>query len=78
VNYNPLNRTAVTVVRKPDSRTANAPEFVDPVSHTALHFDKADRVYHSPDRGVVYPTLRGIPILRESAVVLATGFPGPA
>lgn len=78
VNYNPLNRTAVMVVRKPDSATANAPEFVDPVSYTALHFDAEDRVYHSPERGVVYPTLRGIPILRESAAVLATGFAAPA
>ena len=78
VNYNPLNRTGVTVVRKPDSVMGNAPAFVDPVSHTALHFDVEDRVYHSPERGVVYPTLRGIPILRESAAVLATGFPVPA
>lgn len=78
VNYNPANRTAVTVVRKKEPGIRNAPVFVDPVSYTALHFDDADRVYHSPERGVVYPTLRGIPILRDSAAVLATGFDGPA
>lgn len=78
VNYNPLNRTAVTVVRKPGSAMANAPAFVDPLSRTALQYDPADRVYHSPERGVVYPTLRGIPILRDSAAVLATGFEVPA
>ncbi len=78
VNYNPLNRTAVMAVRKHESADTNAPAFVDPVSHTALHFDAEDRVYHSPQRGVVYPTLRGIPILRASAAVLATGFEVPA
>tara|TARA_R110002110_G_scaffold284987_2_gene499326 strand:- start:82131 stop:83048 length:918 start_codon:yes stop_codon:yes gene_type:complete len=78
VNYNPLNRTAVTVVCKSEAGIMNAPTFVDPVSYTALHFDDADRVYHSPERGIVYPTLRGIPILRDSAAVLATGFDGPA
>ena len=78
VSYNPLNRTAVMVVRKPEPAIRNAPGFVDPVSHTALHFDAEDRVYHSPERGVVYPPLRGIPILRESAAVLATGFEVPA
>ncbi len=74
VNYNPINRTAVTVVRKPAPANINAPDFVDPVSHTPLHLDGADNVYYSPERGVVYPTLRGIPILRDSAAVLATGF----
>ncbi|MEP4379527.1 MAG: methyltransferase domain-containing protein [Alphaproteobacteria bacterium] len=78
VNYNPLNRTAVTVVRKTKPASRNAPAFVDPLSHTALQFDAADRVYHSPLRGVVYPTLRGIPILRDRAAVLATGFGVPA
>ncbi|MDA0787237.1 MAG: class I SAM-dependent methyltransferase [Proteobacteria bacterium] len=78
VNYNPLNRTAVTVVRKPGSTLANAPAFVDPLSRTTLQYDPTDRVYHSPERGVVYPTLRGIPILRDSAAVLATGFEVPA
>lgn len=78
VNYNPLNRTAVTVVCKPGSEIWSAPAFVDPVSHDALHFDAADQVYHSRERGVVYPTLRGIPVLRESAAILATGFDVPA
>lgn len=78
VNYNPLNRTAVTVVRKPDSQVRNAPVFVDPVSHGALCFDDEDRVYFSPEQGVVYPTLRGIPVLRASAALLATGFEVPA
>lgn len=78
VNYNPLNRTAVTVVVKSEAAVKNAPTFVDPVSHTILDFDDVDRVYFSPEQGVVYPTLRGIPILRESAAVLATGFRAPA
>ncbi|MBT3399416.1 MAG: class I SAM-dependent methyltransferase [Rhodospirillaceae bacterium] len=78
VNYNPLNRTSVTVVRKPEAAITNAPAFVDPVSHTAMEFDDVDRVYFSPEQGVVYPTLRGIPILRASASVLATGFRDPA
>ena len=74
VNYNPLNRTAVTVVRKSQAAVGNAPAFVDPVFRTPLCFDDADRVYFSPEQGVVYPTLRGIPVLRASAAVLATGF----
>jgi hypothetical protein len=78
VNYNPVNRTSVTVVRKPEAAITNVPAFVDPVSHTSLEFDDVDRVYFSPEQGVVYPTLRGIPILRASTAILATGFHVPA
>src|SRR5690606_2126476 len=74
VRHNPLNRTAVTVVRKASAGPAAAPALVDPQSHTPLVFDAEDRVWHSPARGVVYPVLRGIPVLKEGAAVLATGF----
>lgn len=75
VNYNPLNRTGVMPVHKSDKVGESvAPDLVDPVSRTALRFDDADRVYFSPERGVVYPALRGIPVLKDSAAVLATGF----
>lgn len=74
VSYNPLNPTSVLVVRKAAGARPSPRELVDPVSGSELVFDAADRVWHSPVRGVVYPSLRGIPILKEAAAVLATGF----
>lgn len=77
VHYNPRNRTAALVVYKRDPGPANEPELVDPVTRGPLVFDEEDRVYHARERSVVYPCLRGIPVLKESAGMLATGFAPP-
>ncbi len=74
VHHNPRNRTDAIAIYKRDPGSANDPVLVDPVTRDALVFDEEDRVYHAPARGVVYPCLRGIPVLKESAGMLATGF----
>ncbi len=74
VLHNPNNRSAALVVAKRDRGIAAAPVPVDPVSRERLVYDETDNVWHAPGRGLVYPVLWGIPVLRESAGVLATGF----
>jgi ubiquinone/menaquinone biosynthesis C-methylase UbiE len=72
-NYaNPLNRSAAYVVRKKESKGAICLAYVDPVSKTNL--TREGSFYYSRERGVVYPVIRDIPVLKESAQVLATAF----
>lgn len=77
-HHNPRNRTAVIAARKRTAGAGNTsprndPVLVDPVTRGPLTFDSVDSVYVSRERAVVYPTLRGIPILKDSAAILAAG-----
>jgi ubiquinone/menaquinone biosynthesis C-methylase UbiE len=72
-NYsNPLNRTAVYVVKKKRPAPLVTKELVDPISKTQLV--REGSFYFSQQRGVLYPIVRDIPVLRESVQILATAF----
>lgn len=69
---NPLNPTAAFVLENPlrDGDPVNDPVFSDPGSSSRLV--KRDTCYFSPECGVSYPIIEGIPILRASAAVLTS------
>jgi len=71
-NYsNPLNRTAAFVVRKKMQSDSNHSQFVDPIAKTSLITKNG--YYFSPTRGVSYPIIEDIPILRSKYQILTTG-----
>jgi hypothetical protein len=69
---NPLNPTAAFILEPPSSaaRAGNDLTFSDPGSSSVLV--KREDYYFSPERGVSYPIIEGIPILRSSAAVLTS------
>jgi uncharacterized protein YbaR (Trm112 family)/ubiquinone/menaquinone biosynthesis C-methylase UbiE len=71
---NPANPTFAYVITPPMSteepRTKNASPFSDPGTNDALV--KFDSCYFSPERGVAYPIIEGIPVLRVGAAVLTS------
>jgi uncharacterized protein YbaR (Trm112 family) len=69
---NPINPTAAFILEPPSSaaRRGNVLMFSDPGSSSPLV--KRDSYYFSPERGVAYPIIEGIPILRSSAAVLTS------
>lgn len=69
-NYiNPLNRTAAFVIKKhKTSQSDGTTCFVDPVSKTEL-IDKP-QYFFSPVRGVSYPIIEKIPVLKPSVEVI--------
>ena len=73
---NPLNPTAAFVIELSSSaaRIGNDLVFSDPGSSSPLI--KGDGYYFSPERGVSYPIIEGIPILRSSAAVLTSALAG--
>jgi uncharacterized protein YbaR (Trm112 family) len=69
---NPLNPTAAFIL-EPTSSTASArndPTFCDPATNSRRI--RRDSHFFSPERGVTYPVIEGIPILRSSAAVLTS------
>jgi len=69
-NYaNPLNRTAIYIVKK-EAQTSNDCSFADPESKMPLLHNTG--YYFSPERGISYPEIEGIPIFRDSAQILTT------
>jgi ubiquinone/menaquinone biosynthesis C-methylase UbiE len=73
---NPLNPTAAFVLEPPSatSSAANDPAFCDPGSNSPLV--RRNGHFFSPERGVSYPLIDGIPILRSSAAVLTSALAG--
>jgi SAM-dependent methyltransferase len=69
---NPLNPTAAFILKSPSSVASSASELVfsDPGSNSPLI--NRDNYLFSPERGVSYPIIEGIPILRSSAAVLTS------
>ena len=69
---NPLNPTAAFILEPPSDagRSGNDLAFSDPGSSSLLV--KREGYYFSPERGVSYPIIEGIPILRSSAAVLTS------
>jgi ubiquinone/menaquinone biosynthesis C-methylase UbiE/uncharacterized protein YbaR (Trm112 family) len=71
VFINPLNSTRLTIIRK-KSNTPNAPEFVCPITKTALL--KINGHWYSKETGLLYPEIDGIPCLLEHHAILATQY----
>lgn len=67
---NEANRTAAYVVELPEVAAPGRAELVDPVSRTPLRPEGS--FLYSPHRGIAYPVLRGLPVLRPEVGVLAT------
>ena len=67
---NPLNPTYAYVIRPPKSDLVNTDEWACPVTNHDLR--EVDGFLYSDQSGLAYPILRGIPILRRTAGVLAT------
>ena len=70
---NPLNPTAITVVRKHGNNTASEHVLACPQFRTPL-LDMGDMLF-SPEALAVYPVIAGIPCLRQDNAVLASKFP---
>jgi SAM-dependent methyltransferase len=69
---NKLNPTAAFIIRPGEEHPMSDPGhlFADPGGNTPLQ--RYDTFFFSPQRGVSYPILDGIPILRSSAAVLTS------
>ncbi len=70
---NPLNPTACFVIEPPiveDSALSQDVSFSVP--GTDMILEKNDEFYESSDIGVVFPVLKGIPILKSRSAILAT------
>ncbi|MBL4601843.1 MAG: class I SAM-dependent methyltransferase [Emcibacteraceae bacterium] len=71
-NYiNPQNRTAAFVIQKTNnSGSVQNLSFVDPVSKTGLI--ENENYFYSPIRGVSYPVIENLPILRPNAGIITS------
>ena len=69
---NPLNPTAAFILEPPSSTALSGENLVfsDPGSNSPLI--RRDGYLFSPERGVSYPIIEGIPILRSAAAVLTS------
>lgn len=67
---NPLNPTHAYVIRPPASDSANTTVWACPVANDRL--SEIAGFLYSRESGLAYPVLKGVPILRKSAGVLAT------
>jgi uncharacterized protein YbaR (Trm112 family) len=67
---NPVNPSGVIVVQKSDLVDLAAPAFQCPLTATPL--SDAGDVYASESTGLIYPVLRGIPMLRPEHVIVAS------
>ena len=71
---NSLNPTGVLVLEVSEGEAVAEPTLVDPLSHAELA-EKSGCLY-SPSRGVSYPVIEGIPMLRSDSAILTTGMEG--
>ena len=70
---NPLNPTALTVIRKRPQRPTPAEAFACPRYKTPLR--EIGGMLYSPEALAVYPVVGGIPCLRIENAVLASLYP---
>lgn len=73
VRLNPMNPTALTVVRKPDPGERPAQVLACPRFRTPL--EDLGEVFYSPEALAVYPVIGGIPCLRIENAITASGYP---
>jgi ubiquinone/menaquinone biosynthesis C-methylase UbiE len=69
-NSNPLNEAALVIVDKSGARTDAEPQFISPISGSALV--KRGDCWFSPEDGHAFPVVAGIPCLAIENAVLAS------
>ncbi|OLU15092.1 hypothetical protein BVH01_14695 [Pseudomonas sp. PA1(2017)] len=67
---NPLNPTALTIIEKSADYADNPPRWGCPVSRGVLR--PIENTLYSPQSGLAYPVLQGIPCLRAAQGVIAS------
>lgn len=72
---NPLNPSGVVCIEKPGPAGIATPSWRCPLTHAPLV--RAANAYSSPDTGLVYPVLDGIPLLCRDHAVLASAYGSP-
>ena len=72
--FNPLNPSGVLVIEKNSlhKNESNGISWQCPITHTPLLAHESG--FFSPESGLVYPVLAGIPLLRENHAVIASSF----
>lgn len=71
---NPLNPSGLVLIEKSTSTTSEGAEIQwrCPLTHSSLLVDSMG--FFSPDTGVVYPVMAGVPLLRSCHAVVASSF----
>lgn len=71
---NPLNPSGVVLIEKniADELASSGLRWRCPLTHTQLLADNAG--YYSPETGVVFPVIGGIPLLQASNAIVASAF----
>ncbi|HEY9192443.1 MAG TPA: methyltransferase domain-containing protein [Methyloversatilis sp.] len=72
---NPLNPSGVVCIVKPDAGAPVLPVWRCPLTHAPLV--RSETAFSSPDIGLVYPVLDGIPLLCRDHAVLASAYGHP-
>jgi ubiquinone/menaquinone biosynthesis C-methylase UbiE len=72
ISINPLNPTALTIIKKNHCSEQVKPSFICPVTKTVL--SRSDSAYFSEESGLIYPIIDGIPCLLDSAAILGLHF----
>ena len=72
---NPLNPSGVVCIVKQDKGPPVLPVWRCPLTHSPLV--RSETVFSSPDTGLVYPVLDGIPLLCRDNAVLASAYGRP-
>ncbi len=70
---NPSNPSGVMVLEKQShicSRPTSKTRWRDPLTHAPMYADRD--VFRVPDCGLIFPVIRGIPLLRKERVVVAS------
>ena len=71
ISSNPLNPTRLTVIRKTEAPSAST-NFVCPITRASLV--RRGDVFFSPDSGLIYPVIDGLPCLMGSSATLGVHF----
>jgi len=70
--FNPLNPTALIIIRKTEDELTNTSQFSCPITHSIL--SKTKSAYYSENALLAYPILDGIPCLLPENAIVASHF----
>ncbi len=69
---NELNKTSFFLAKKPKAELAATINYIDPISKMPLIKD--GDLYFSPDRGILYPVVKGVPNFDISTGIICTKY----
>ena len=75
ISWNDLNPSGVICIVKSEVLNYKPTTWRCPLTHASL--DRGHNAFHSPETGIVYPLLDGIPLLCRDHAVLASGYGQP-